>query len=62
MKKAAVALIASLFAAGAFAQASAPAVTPAQTGAPKAHKHSTHKKDKSFTLDKSKLNGQDKLQ
>ncbi|VWB67997.1 hypothetical protein [Burkholderia lata] len=60
MKKLAVALVASMFVTVAFAQASAPAAAPAKTGA-KTKKHKAHS-SKPFTLDKSKLDGGDKLQ
>ncbi|WP_175044773.1 hypothetical protein [Burkholderia lata] len=60
MKRLAVALVASMFVTVAFAQASTPAVAPAKTGA-KAKKHKAHS-GKPFTLDKSKLDGGDKLQ
>jgi hypothetical protein len=47
MKKLAAALITSLFATVAFAQASAPAATnPAPTAAPKVHKHTVHHQKK----------------
>ncbi len=60
VKKLAVALVASMFVTVAFAQASAPAAAPAKAGA-KAKKHKSHS-NKSFTLDKSKLDSGDKLQ
>ncbi|OXI38728.1 hypothetical protein [Burkholderia aenigmatica] len=60
MKKLAVALVASMFVTVAFAQASAPAAAPAKASA-KAKKHKPHG-GKPFTLDKSKLDGGDKLQ
>ncbi|VBB13112.1 hypothetical protein [Burkholderia stabilis] len=62
MKKLAVALVASMFAIVAFAQASAPATAtaPAKAGT-KAKKRKAHG-SKPLTLDKSKLDNGDKLQ
>jgi hypothetical protein len=62
VKKLAVALVASMFVTTAFAQASASAAAtaPAKTGT-KAKKHKAHN-GKPLTLDKSPLNGGDKLQ
>ncbi|MCA8295256.1 hypothetical protein LGN19_15805 [Burkholderia sp. AU30198] len=60
MKKLAVALVASMFATVAFAQASAPPAAPAKVSA-KVKKHKPHS-NKPFTLDKSKLDSGDKLQ
>ncbi|NRD84758.1 hypothetical protein FG484_19390 [Burkholderia pseudomallei] len=62
MKKLAVALVASMFATVAFAQASAPAPAPAPAKASaKVKKHKAHS-SKPVTLDKSKLDSGDKLQ
>ncbi|WP_186160649.1 hypothetical protein [Burkholderia gladioli] len=60
MKKLAVVLVAWMFATAAFAQASTPAAAPAKAHV-KAKKHKAHA-GKPFTLDKSKVNGGDKLQ
>ncbi|MCA8153361.1 hypothetical protein [Burkholderia contaminans] len=60
MKKLAVTLVASMFVTVAFAQASAPAAEPAKTGA-KVKKHKPHS-SKPVILNKSPLNGGDKLQ
>lgn len=60
MKKLAVALVASMFVAAAFAQASTPAAAPAKAHAKaKSHKHHAAKP---FKVGKSKLDGGDKLQ
>lgn len=61
VKKLAVALVASMFVTAAFAQASTPAAAPAKAHA-KAKKKQKHHTSKPFTLDKSKLDGGDKLQ